>query len=74
MVMDKGIDARIITVSRQFPRKRKIMRAVNPAAIRPPILTLFRAARTNTDWSKSGLIETALGIIFKFQAAPRGCH
>ena len=56
-----GIVARMISVRRQLPRKSRIISAVSPAAIRPPITTLFSAALTKTDWSKSGLIDTPAG-------------
>ena len=43
-MIDSGIDARMISVSRQLPRNRRIISAVSPAAISPPISTLFSAA------------------------------
>ena len=51
----------MISVSRQLPRNSRIISAVSPAAIRPPITTLFSAALTKMDWSKSGLIDTPSG-------------
>ena len=47
--MESGIDARIINVSRQLPKNSRIMSAVSPAAISPPIITLSRAACTKMD-------------------------
>ena len=48
-MMDRGIDAMMISVSRQLPRNSRIISAVSPAAIRPPMITLFRAAFTKID-------------------------
>ena len=46
---DSGIDARMINVSRQLPRNSRIINAVSPAAISPPMITLFKAALTKMD-------------------------
>ena len=59
--IDSGIDARMISVNRQLPRNSRIISAVKPAAIAPPISTLFSDALTNTDWSNNGLIRIPLG-------------
>ena len=61
VMIDSGIDARMISVSRQLPRNSRIISAVSPAAIRPPIFTLLSEALTKIDWSKIGLIFTARG-------------
>jgi hypothetical protein len=52
----------MISVRRQFPRNSKIISAVRPAAIKPPISTLLSEALTNTDWSKIALMSTPAGI------------
>ena len=59
--IDRGMDARMISVSRQLPRNSRIISAVSPAAIIPPMSTLLRAALTKIDWSKIGLIVTPVG-------------
>ena len=46
VMIDSGMDARMISVSRQLPRNSRIISAVSPAAISPPISTLFKAALT----------------------------
>ena len=46
---ESGIDARMINVNRQLPRNSRIIKAVRPAAISPPISTLLRAALTKMD-------------------------
>ena len=48
-MIDSGIVARMISVSRQLPRNSRIIIAVSPAAITPPISTLFSEALTKTD-------------------------
>jgi hypothetical protein len=60
-MIESGIAARMITVRRQLPRNSRIIRAVRPAAMQPPMMTLLSEALTNTDWSKIALIETPLG-------------
>ena len=42
VMIDSGIDARMISVSRQLPRNSRIISAVSPAAISPPISTLLK--------------------------------
>ena len=60
-MIDSGIEARMISVSRQLPRNSRIISAVSPAAISPPIITLLSAALTKIDWSKIALMVTPLG-------------
>ena len=48
-MIESGIDARMISVSRQLPRNSRIISAVSPAAISPPMITLFNAALTKID-------------------------
>ena len=48
MIAD-GIVARMISVKRQLPRNSRIIIAVSPAAIIPPISTLLSEALTKTD-------------------------
>ena len=50
--IESGIEVATIKVLRHEPRKRRIMSAVNPAAIAPSLSTPVTAARTKTDWSK----------------------
>src|ERR1700721_556379 len=54
-MMESGMAATMITVSRQLPRKSRIIIAVNPAAIAPPISPLLGAAFTHTVGRKMGL-------------------
>ncbi len=49
VMIESGIDARMISVSRQLPRNSRIISAVRPAAMRPPIMTLLSAALTKID-------------------------
>ena len=49
VMIDSGIAARMISVSRQLPRNSRIISAVSPAAMAPPMSTLLSAALTNTD-------------------------
>ena len=49
VTIDSGIEARMITVRRALPMKSRIISAVSPAAMHPPMITLLSAARTNTD-------------------------
>lgn len=49
VMIDNGMDARMISVSRQLPRNKRIIKAVRPAAIAPPITTLLSAALTKID-------------------------
>ncbi len=44
-----GMVARMISVKRQLPRNSRIIIAVSPAAIKPPIITLSSEALTKTD-------------------------
>src|ERR1700759_2595752 len=56
-----GIEAAMITVDRQLPRKSRIIRLVSAAAITPSLTTPEIAAFTNTDWSFSRLIGSGDG-------------
>ena len=49
VMIDSGMAARMMTVRRQLPRNSRIISAVRPAAIAPPISTLFSAALTKID-------------------------
>ena len=51
-----GIDTAMMTVLRQLPRKMRIMSAVRQAAMIASRTTPSMAARTNSDWSASGVI------------------
>src|ERR1700731_500552 len=62
VMIEMGIVARMISVNRQLPRNSRIIVAVNPAAIIPPISTLLSDALTKIDWSKIALMLTPLGI------------
>ena len=72
MRIDSGIEVATISVLRQEPRNRRIIRAVSPAAIAPSLSTPSTAARTNTDWSNSELhlqLRRELGL--DARAGPR---
>ncbi len=58
-----GIDVAIITVERQLPRNRRIIRLVSAAAITPSRTTLLIAPVTKTDWSPIGATVSAAGKI-----------
>jgi Xaa-Pro aminopeptidase len=49
VMIDSGMDARMMRVSRQLPRKSRIISAVSPAAMAPPITTLLSGALTKMD-------------------------
>jgi len=49
LMIDSGMAARMIIVRRQLPRNSRIIKAVRPAAISPPIFTLESAALTKID-------------------------
>ena len=68
MMIDSGIEARMMSVNRQLPRNNKIMSAVRPAAIAPPMTTLLSAAFTNNDWSKMALMVTPAGMTFRMSS------
>ena len=51
----------MISVLRQLPRKIRIISAVRQAAIIASRTTPLIEARTNTDWSASGLISSSGG-------------
>ncbi len=53
--IDSGIEIEMTMVGRQSPRNSRIMQAVSAAAIRPSRNTPLIDARTNSDWSNSGL-------------------
>ena len=59
--IESGIETAMITVLRQLPRKTRIISAVRQAAISASRSTPEIDARTNTDWSASGLISSSGG-------------
>ena len=58
-----GMETRMTSVERHEPRKRRIIRPVSAAAISASRSTPFNAARTNTDWSNSGVICSSFGNV-----------
>src|SRR5713101_6938618 len=58
---DSGIDRMTISVLRQLPRNRRIMRPVRQAAMAPSVTTPRTAARTKSDWSKSSFSSKPAG-------------
>ena len=60
---DKGIETAIISVLRQLPRNKRIIRPVSPAAITPSRITPLTALRTKMLWSDSGVIFKDGGTI-----------
>ena len=66
--IDSGIETAMIIVLRQLPRKIRIISAVRQAAMTASRTTPSIEARTNTDWSASGLIWSSGGRL----AAIRG--
>ncbi len=61
--IDSGIEITTIRVLRQEPRNSRIISPVSAAAITPSLITPVMAARMNTDWSKSGVELSSLGIV-----------
>ncbi len=61
--MASGIDTTITSVDRHEPRKRRIMSPVSAAAMAASRSTPCTDARTNTDWSKSGLTSRSGGSV-----------
>ena len=59
--IDSGIDTAMISVLRQLPRKIRIISAVRQAEMIASRTTPSIAARTNSDWSASGLISSSGG-------------
>ena len=59
--IDSGIETAMMTVLRQLPRKTRIISAVRQAAITASRSTPSIDARTNTDWSASGLTSSVGG-------------
>ena len=59
--IESGIDTAMISVLRQLPRKSRIISAVRHAAISASRSTPLIDARTNSDWSASGLISSSGG-------------
>ncbi len=59
--IDSGIETAMITVLRQLPRNTRIISAVRQAAMSASRSTPEIEARTNTDWSASGLISSSGG-------------
>ena len=64
VMMESGMDARMITDSRTLPRNMMMTRAVNPAAMHALKTTLLSAAFTNSDWSNRALMVTSFGRTF----------
>ena len=58
-----GIETMITSVDRHEPRKRRIMSPVSVAAITASRRTPWIEARTNTDWSNSGLMSSSGGSV-----------
>ena len=59
--IDSGIETAMISVLRQLPRNSRIISAVRQAAITASRTTPLIDARTNSDWSASGLISSSGG-------------
>jgi len=59
--IDSGIDAAMMSVLRQLPRKIRIIRPVRQAAIVASLSTPSIEARTKRDWSAIGVIFSAGG-------------
>ena len=59
--IDSGIETAMISVLRQLPRKSRIISAVRQAAMMASRTTPWIEARTNSDWSASGLISSSGG-------------
>ena len=58
---ESGIETAMISVERRLPRNSRIMAAVSSAAMMPSRTTPETAARTNSDWSKSGEMTIGAG-------------
>jgi hypothetical protein len=61
--IDSGIDVATMSVLRQLPRNKSIISPVSVAAMTASVMTPSRAARTNSDWSNSGLISSSGGRV-----------
>ena len=61
--IESGMDTAITSVCRQLPRNRRIISAVNAAAMTASFTTPSTAALTKIDWSKSGWIFNSGGSV-----------
>ena len=67
--IDSGIETAMMTVLRQLPRKTRIISAVRQAAITASRSTPSIDARTNTDWSASGLTSSVGGRLGRMRGS-----
>ena len=60
--IESGMEIIMMNASRQLPRNNRIISAVRPGGHRAAHYDAVKCARTNIDWSKSGLIVAARGM------------